>query len=151
MKHALSVILLTLIVSLDQVSKAYVLTGPLKNIRINQFLNIVQVWNDGISFGLFSKLNMNTVFIFITGIIALIFAYLLVKSKTTPKAITYSFIVSGALGNLIDRIKYGAVFDFIDIHIKAYHWPAFNVADFFICLGGIMLFWNLIFNKKTWR
>ena len=63
--------------------------------------------------------------------------------------IIYILILGGAIGNIIDRIQYGAVFDFIDLHIKHIHWPAFNFADSFICLGGFMLIWNMIFNTKN--
>ena len=58
-----------------------------------------------------------------------------------------SFIIGGAVGNLIDRIRLGAVFDFLDFHIGEAHWPAFNVSDSFICIGAIIIIIHSLFNK----
>ena len=70
------------------------------------------------------------------------------KSKTSEK-IFFSFIIGGAIGNLYDRIIYKAVPDFIDFHIKEFHWFTFNIADIFISLGIIFMILNeLIFNKQ---
>jgi len=148
MKHALAIIMLTIIVAVDQVTKTYVLMGTVDDIQISQFLNIVHAWNEGISFGLFSGDNSNVILMFITGIIALIFTILLLKTEKQIMSIAYAFVVGGALGNLIDRIRYRAVFDFIDLHMENFHWPTFNVADAFICVGGVILFWNILFDNK---
>ena len=60
------------------------------------------------------------------------------------------FIVGGALGNVIDRVRIGAVFDFLDVHVGGHHWPAFNVADSFICIGAVLLiFGNMLFSSKS--
>ena len=147
MKFISSIILIAIIVIIDQISKFYVLTGSILSTQITSFLNIVDVWNEGISFGLFSGEYSNLIFTAITGIIILILTYLLLKTPTKVMKITYSIILGGSIGNIIDRIRYGAVFDFIDLHIGDAHWPAFNIADSFICLGGAMLIWNIIFNK----
>ena len=70
------------------------------------------------------------------------------QSKTSEK-IFFSFIIGGAIGNLYDRIIYKAVPDFIDFHIKDFHWFTFNIADIFISLGIILMILNeLIFNKQ---
>ena len=70
------------------------------------------------------------------------------QSKTSEK-IFFSFIIGGAIGNLYDRIIYKAVPDFIDFHIKDFHWFTFNIADIFISLGIIFMILNeLIFNKQ---
>tara|TARA_B100001248_G_scaffold213152_1_gene167573 strand:+ start:64 stop:294 length:231 start_codon:yes stop_codon:yes gene_type:complete len=70
------------------------------------------------------------------------------KSKTSEK-IFFSLIIGGAIGNLYDRIIYKAVPDFIDFHIKEFHWFTFNIADIFISLGIIFMILNeLIFNKQ---
>ncbi len=72
----------------------------------------------------------------------------MLKSKTSEK-IFYSLIIGGAIGNLYDRIIYKAVPDFIDFHIKEFHWFTFNIADIFISLGIIFMILNeLIFNKQ---
>ena len=55
------------------------------------------------------------------------------------------FIIGGAIGNVIDRIRLGAVFDFLDFHIAGQHWPAFNAADSFICIGAVIIIVHSIF------
>ena len=81
-------------------------------------------------------------------LIILVLIYLMLRSKTSEK-IFFSFIIGGAIGNLYDRIIYKAVPDFIDIHIKEFHWFTFNIADIFISLGIILMILNeLIFNKQ---
>ena len=66
------------------------------------------------------------------------------KNERLPLA----FIIGGALGNLIDRVRFGAVIDFIDWHIGDWHWPAFNVADIFIVIGVALYIINITFRKK---
>ena len=58
----------------------------------------------------------------------------------------WGMIIGGAVGNVIDRIRLGAVFDFLDFHIGESHWPAFNVADSFICIGATILIMQSLFN-----
>jgi signal peptidase II len=77
--------------------------------------------------------------------------YLFVKAREDEKVLAFSFtlILSGALGNLIDRIRYGEVIDFLDFHVSTYHWPAFNIADSAICIGiGLMALELLAKDKK---
>ena len=81
-------------------------------------------------------------------LIILVLVYLMFQSKTSEK-IFFSFIIGGAIGNLYDRIIYKAVPDFIDFHIKDFHWFTFNIADIFISLGIIFMILNeIIFNKQ---
>ena len=81
-------------------------------------------------------------------LIILVLVYLMFQSKTSEK-IFFSFIIGGAIGNLYDRIIYKAVPDFIDFHIKDFHWFTFNIADIFISLGIIFMILNeLLFNKQ---
>ena len=133
-----------LIFLLDRVSKTYViyLNDKLLGIEIlsSKFLNIRLIWNEGIAFGLLSfndKIiyNLLTLIIFI---IILIIFFMALKSYGLKK---YSLlmILGGALGNVYDRIFYGAVPDFIDFHIGNFHWFIFNVADIFITLGVIFM------------
>jgi signal peptidase II len=62
-------------------------------------------------------------------------------------AVGLSFIFGGAVGNLIDRLRYGQVIDFLDVHAGAWHWPAFNVADSAITIGMIIFAWHILFKK----
>ena len=81
-------------------------------------------------------------------IILVLFYFLLFKSKINEK-IFFSFIIGGAIGNLYDRIVYKAVPDFIDLHIKDFHWFTFNIADIFISLGIIFMILNELVYKKN--
>ena len=72
---------------------------------------------------------------------------LLIKDKNA-EYIAYSFILAGALGNLYDRIFFGYVIDFIEIHYNNFYWPIFNIADIAISTGVIMLLYSILFNNK---
>ena len=129
---------------IDRLSKIYVIYLDKKflgsEIFSSKFLNITLIWNEGIAFGLFSfdeKYLYNILTLFIVIIILIIF-FMLIKSKGFKK---YSLlmILSGALGNVYDRIIFNAVPDFIDFHIGNFHWFIFNVADIFITLGVIFM------------
>ena len=133
-----------LIFLLDRVSKTYViyLNDKLLGIEIlsSKFLNIRLIWNEGIAFGLLSfndKIIYNLL-TFIIFIIILIIFFMVLKSYGLKK---YSLlmILGGALGNVYDRILYGAVPDFIDFHVGNFHWFIFNVADIFITFGVIFM------------
>ena len=144
-----------LIFLLDRVSKTYViyLNDKLLGIEIlsSKFLNIRLIWNEGIAFGLLSfndKIIYNLL-TFIIFIIILIIFFMVLKSYGFKK---YSLlmILGGALGNVYDRIFYGAVPDFIDFHIGNFHWFIFNVADIFITLGVIfMIIIEITANNKN--
>ena len=133
-----------LIFLLDRVSKTYViyLNDKLLGIEIlsSKFLNIRLIWNEGIAFGLLSfndKIIYNLL-TFIIFIIILIIFFMVLKSYGLKK---YSLLIilGGALGNVFDRIFYGAVPDFIDFHVGNFHWFIFNVADIFITFGVIFM------------
>ena len=120
-----------------------------KYLFINNYLNLNLVFNTGIGFGLFSLnagiyYNLLSILIFL---IIIVLIYLMFKSKTGEK-IFFSFIIGGAIGNLYDRAIYKAVPDFIDFHIKDFHWFTFNVADIFISFGIILMILNEIVFKK---
>ena len=137
---------------LDRYSKNLILSllENEKYLFINNYLNLNLVFNTGIGFGFFSLnagIYYNILSILIFSII-LVLIYLMFKSKTSEK-IFFSLIIGGAIGNLYDRIIYKAVPDFIDFHIKEFHWFTFNIADIFISFGIIFMILNeLIFNRK---
>ena len=128
----------------DRITKIYVINLSDKflesEIFASKFLNISLIWNDGIAFGLFSfnKIIFYNILTFIILIIILVILFMALKSDGLKK---YSLlmILGGALGNIYDRIFYGAVPDFIDFHIGNFHWFIFNVADIFITLGVIFM------------
>ena len=87
---------------------------------------------------------------YILSIIGMIFVTILIiwlyRNKKPYLAVAISLVIGGAMGNIIDRIYNGAVADFLDFHIKSYHWPAFNLADTFIFIGVFLLLAEEIFN-----
>lgn len=162
---------LLLIVCLDQISKWFVIEHFMKvdgipmdfvlwfqdtvrvqfnRIEILPFLDFVMVWNEGISFGLLNGSGDNA--LLLSGVaIGISLGLLIWLFRTNDTFVTYvlAMIVGGALGNVIDRLRFGAVADFIDVHVGEYHWPAFNVADSAITIGVIMLLaYNIFFENK---
>jgi signal peptidase II len=114
--------------------------GLHRHIKITSFFNLVKVWNKGVSFGMFNNLaNGQVILSILTLLIAGFVLYLLWKSKDKYSMIYLSLIFGGAIGNLIDRIRFGAVADFLDFHIGELHWPAFNIADSIVCIGVFMI------------
>ena len=141
-----------LIFLLDRISKIYViyLDGRLNGEEIysSKFLNIHLIWNEGIAFGLLS-VNQATYYNILTFIILLVILfvlYLLIRSNGFEK-FSLSMIFGGAIGNMVDRIIYKAVPDFIDFHVENFHWFIFNVADIFITIGVIFM----IINEFTYK
>lgn len=118
-------------------------------IPVTSFLKLNLIWNNGIAFGLLSfqedfYYNLLTMLIII---IILILSYLMIRSNDVEKA-GFCLIIGGSLGNIFDRIYYSSVVDFIDFHIKNFHWFIFNVADIFITIGVITLIILEIFKKN---
>ena len=129
---------------LDRLSKIYVIYLDQKflgsELLSSKFLNIRLIWNEGIAFGLlsFNETIFYNALTFLILIIILIIFFMLSKSNGIKK-FSLMMILGGAIGNVYDRIFYGAVPDFIDFHIGNFHWFIFNVADIFITLGVIFM------------
>ena len=147
-------IVILIIFAADRLSKMYVIKliqSQEKEFFIFDFLNITLNWNTGISFGLLS-FNANTIYHLISALILLIIIYLIylmVLSDSFGK-LMISFIIGGAAGNLFDRLTYFAVPDFLDFHIKSYHWFTFNIADIFISMGILVIILReFVFEEKT--
>ena len=149
--YSLAVVLIIFL--LDRFSKIYVIEliqSQEREIFLFDFLNLTLNWNTGIAFGLLSS-NANLFYHLISALILLIIIYLIylmVISDNFGK-IVVALIIGGALGNLYDRLNYFAVPDFIDFHIKDFHWFTFNVADIFISIGVIMMLFREIIFKKN--
>jgi signal peptidase II len=146
-------LILVTIFFLDRVSKLYILNifekENVVDIYVNNFLNIILVWNSGIGFGLLS-FDSSVIYNFVTMLIVLInivILYLALQSNNL-KGYLFVIILGGSLGNLFDRIYYSAVPDFIDLNYNNFHWFVFNVADIFITVGIMCLILvELFFNK----
>lgn len=141
----LGLIVAALILVLDQVSKLYFLDLMQQNpagIRVTPFFNLVMVWNTGVSFGLFSEDSALRSWTLI-GVSVVVLVWLVIwlwRVEQRLMAIALGSIIGGAIGNIVDRLRFGAVFDFLDFHAFGWHWPAFNIADCAIVVGvGLLL------------
>lgn len=144
------------IVALDQASKFYVdkYVGLNESIEVVKgMLNITHIRNTGAAFGFLSGVSqpLGGYFFISISVLALMGILYFLKKMDDDELLTlgFSLIFGGALGNLTDRVRMGVVIDFIDLYIKSYHWPAFNVADTCISLGAVLLM--LKFTKKAKR
>ena len=152
MRHFKEAFLISfIVVVLDQITKYLAINyiNPYDSIKIFPFLHLVIVTNKGAAFGMFK--NIGSGFFITASVIAIIFViYLLIRGKEDHLGL--SLILGGAIGNLIDRILYGRVVDFIDLSIGKYHWPAFNIADSSLSVGvTIILLTHLLKTMKTKR
>jgi signal peptidase II len=124
---------------------------------IQGFFNLTHVRNTGGAFGIFGgeRGGLGSVLFIIVSLIAIgcvFFLFVKIKENEKMLALPFSLILGGAIGNLIDRLQYGEVVDFLDFYLSAYHWPAFNVADSAICIGiGLLALELLIWDKKKKR
>ncbi len=126
----------------DQASKAMVLRFfgepgcALHRAQISPFFDLVLTCNPGVSFGLFNRAGVNSlIFSLAALVIALILVLWLGRVRATFLAVAIGLVIGGAIGNVVDRLRFGAVIDFLDFHLASWHWPAFNLADSAICLG----------------
>ncbi|MDG7055728.1 MAG: signal peptidase II [Wolbachia endosymbiont of Menacanthus eurysternus] len=144
MKKLCLIVILVMVLT-DQISKFYInsLIDEEEPIEIASFIKLVEVWNPGISFGMCSALPRSN-FFFSTFSILIIFilAYLIYKSSDKLTCFGFSLMVGGAIGNVVDRIYWGAVYDFIYFHIGSWYWPAFNLADIYIACGMFVLLYK---------
>jgi signal peptidase II len=141
------------VIILDQASKIIVAhaigfyqTIPL----INGLVNLVHVRNRGMAFGLMNRPDAGVSFYFliavtIVAILLILFWFTRIKQEDKKLLLGLSLILGGAIGNLIDRIRLREVIDFVDVYIRSYHWPAFNVADSAITIGAIWIAIIIIF------
>ena len=129
---------------LDQMSKFWIDTRMVPHaepVAVVDHFNLVKVWNTGVSFSMFNGYGDLGSFI-LCGVALVISAFLLYwmyHENSRIKIISLGLIIGGALGNVVDRLHFGAVMDFLDFYYQDYHWPAFNLADSFICVGAFLL------------
>jgi signal peptidase II len=138
------VFLVFVVVLIDQITKSYFINFFINNsdgvLPVFPGFSFVNTWNEGVSFGMFSDFEYsNTLFFIISSVIVLVLIFMLFKEKTQVYSLSYALIIGGAIGNIVDRYNYGAVYDFIDIYVSHYHWPAFNIADSCVCVGVLLL------------
>lgn len=124
---------------------------PFLGIDVTSFFNFVVVWNQGVSFGLFSNDTDIGPYILIglSFIIIICFGVWAFRTNVLANHIGIALVIGGAIGNVIDRFRFGAVFDFLDLHFFGHHWPAFNIADSAICIGVfILMIYAFLFEKS---
>jgi signal peptidase II len=132
------------IVVADQVVKWLVLAHlrPYERVEITGFLNLVLVFNKGAAFSFLAQESgwQRPAFIVFALAASVVLGALIVRDPgKTLFCSGLSLILGGALGNVIDRIRFGHVVDFVDVHAQGWHWPAFNVADSGITVGAAIL------------
>lgn len=146
-------VLAVITIILDQISKWLIMDMVLKAprlIEITGFFNIVWVENRGVSFGTF---NDGTVppwgLMVLSLVIAVILTLWLRRTDSLLLGSALGMVIGGAIGNVIDRARFGFVFDFLDFHVAGWHWPAFNVADSAIVIGvGLMFLDSLLSDRE---
>ena len=144
------------VIALDQITKAVIteklfMYGSYK--VIDGFFSLVYVMNPGAAFGFLAgapEIFRYLFFISVTVLAILLIIYYILKSKSQDvlMVISLTLIFGGAVGNLIDRIRFGAVVDFLDFYIGTWHWPAFNVADSAITVGAVLMIWGMLVSRK---
>lgn len=118
---------------------------------IDGFFNIVYVLNPGAAFSFLHDMNESyrrLFFITVTIIAIFVVLYIFAREKSKINTAGFALILSGAIGNLIDRIIIGKVVDFLDFYYKTYHFPAFNVADSCITVGVALIIIDMLFFSK---
>ncbi len=128
----------------DQASKYFIsrfipLNGQLR--IIGDFVKLTFTLNPGAVFGI----SVGPYYLYVVAIACVV----LIIFTLRKKSVLFSVILGGALGNLIDRIRLGAVIDFIDVQIGSFHWPTFNLADSCITVGVIFLLLNMITQRGS--
>ena len=146
-----SILFVILLVVLDQASKIYLTlvnkTSPIDLEVIRGFFRITYTCNDGAAFSILKGKRL--FFIIMTIVVVFLIVYYLLKNKVYwVEKYSLLLIISGAVGNLIDRIMYGYVIDFLDFIIFGYDFPVFNIADSFITIGAIGLIISILFLNK---
>lgn len=137
----------------DQFSKQQMLhffenhTSP---VEVFSGFDLVEAWNTGVSFSMFNDGGLwGTVLLSVfSAVIVSCLIYWLYQEQSRLVQVSLGMIIGGALGNLADRIRFGAVYDFLDFYYHTYHWPAFNVADALICFGAFLIICHTVFTKS---
>jgi signal peptidase II len=143
-----------IVLVLDQITKYVIQT----HVRLNDsitvvpgFFNITHVRNKGAAFGILSTLPefwRSAFFITVTLVAVAAIIALIIKTHERLLVYAFSLIAGGAIGNVIDRIRYGEVVDFIQWYVKSYYWPSFNVADSAISIGVVLLVFEMLFGTS---
>jgi signal peptidase II len=157
-------ILAAVIIVFDQLSKWWVVEKLMRpegvwetpfyspnRLEILPVFDLVMAWNRGVSFGIFNNDgSWNAIALSVLSVaISLGLLAWMKKAQSRLVVLALGGIIGGALGNVIDRIRWGAVADFLDVHVAGHHWPAFNLADSAISVGAALLVLDALFAKPS--
>ncbi len=140
-KTLLFIFVAVLIFSLDRYTKFFIWdllrSRDVYVMEVTSFFNLVEVWNYGVSFGLLSEYQIDKyLFSCTTAVLIIVLFVFFLRGESF---VLQGLVVGGALGNLYDRMNFGAVFDFLDFHWGSWHYPAFNFADISIVISLVYL------------
>ncbi|MGE5518151.1 MAG: signal peptidase II [Bacteroidota bacterium] len=157
-------ILAAVIIVCDQISKWWVVEKLMRpeglldtpfytpvRIAVLPVFDLVMAWNRGVSFGILNNDGRWNAILLSVLSVAISVGLVLWMRKAQSRLVLFALggIVGGALGNVIDRVRWGAVADFLDVHVMGYHWPAFNLADSAISVGAVLLVLDALFTKSS--
>lgn len=152
--HRILVALTPLVLIVDQLTKLYI-DGSMKLYQsipvINGLFSITYLRNRGAAFSFLADASWRLPFFMlatIIAVVAILVAFHKLRDDQCFAAVSLTLILSGAVGNLIDRVRMGEVIDFLDVYWRNHHWPAFNVADSAICVGVAMLAFDMFREEK---
>jgi signal peptidase II len=139
-----ALLLSALVVLLDQLTKWWILAevmNPPREQVVTPFFSLVLAWNRGISFSLFRSDSPAGPYLWaaLAAAVAIGLVWWLGRVNRPLPATAIGLVIGGAIGNAVDRLRFGAVVDFLDLHWAGYHWPAFNLADSAITVGVVLL------------
>lgn len=147
-----STILMSVLVVIDQLSKYLVVinrntlhSNPIE--LLPGFFNLVYVRNTGAAWGMFHGNNLILLIIAVAALILFSIFFKAITENYPERVVGFFMVISGIIGNSIDRIVRGSVVDFLDFYYKSYHWPSFNVADSAICVGVIIIIISSLLRK----
>jgi signal peptidase II len=155
-KYLLFFMTMAPVILIDQITKTLVHTHmSLYESRplIEGFFSLTYIRNPGAAFGFLTGAApwFRSLFLIAVTLVAIMLILLyLRKSRKDPPLLIFSLalILAGAVGNLVDRVRYGEVIDFLDLYIGALHWPAFNVADSAISVGAALMIWEMVKRRR---
>jgi len=135
---------------LDQLTKAWVRSTMTLNEAIpvvGDVIRLTYIHNEGAAFGLSVGPHSSLVFLVLAAVASVLVLYLLLSSPREERMqrVALALILGGALGNIIDRIRWSMVVDFIQVGVAGHYWPIFNVADSAVTLGAVLLAWTYLF------
>ena len=156
-RHAPYLFLTGILIVLDQVSKSLIVSkiGPFESLPvIRGFFSLTHVRNTGGIFGVFNASAHRWIPYVLTGLTVIALSFVMAYFLRTPASqkllrTSLAIIMAGAVGNLLDRVLRGYVVDFLDLHVRGFTWPTFNVADSCISVGAVLLIFIFFIRRKS--